>query len=305
MWRLAQSLREVYGATPLTFYIAWSRIGFGGIAFVSGNSETITKALENDAPLKNFISTNTFSEKHLLSNPIKPTNDDWPYLYIEKPTIPTLFILLGFILVALWYQSSYHLRSKGVKITNFFKGDAKIFAAMGGGFCLFQVYGVNQCSILFGMSWHVNAIVITAILLMALFANYMLPLIGSYIKPHIAFLLLVLVLIGFYFVNFSQFISLPFASKMVIAIIFFGAPMFISGVCFAKIFEKASDPSLALGANMFGALIGGALQLLTFLLGIKSLLLIAVAFYLVALFSSSPFSLFPFSVTAKTTSKEN
>jgi len=59
-------------------------------------------------------------------------------------------------------------------------------------------------------------------------------------------------------------------------------PMLFSGILFIRSFAAAERKDQALGANLFGALLGGLLQSITFLTGIQALLLIVAGFYTAA-----------------------
>ena len=59
--------------------------------------------------------------------------------------------------------------------------------------------------------------------------------------------------------------------------------MFFSGIIFTSSFSSASNKSNALGANLIGALFGALLQSITFITGIKALLLVVVVLYLFSL----------------------
>jgi hypothetical protein len=64
--------------------------------------------------------------------------------------------------------------------------------------------------------------------------------------------------------------------------------MAFSGIIFTRSFAQATDRSAALGANLIGALVGALLQSITFVTGIKALLLIVAGLYLLS-FLSSPY----------------
>ena len=81
-------------------------------------------------------------------------------------------------------------------------------------------------------------------------------------------------------------IETPFTKMMNIQYPIIGAPMFLGGICFADMFSSSRNRGQALGANLFGALIGGSLQLLTFQFGIKALALVAALFYVSVLILS-------------------
>ena len=63
-------------------------------------------------------------------------------------------------------------------------------------------------------------------------------------------------------------------------------PMLFSGIVFVRSFAMAQDKSNALGANLIGALVGALLQSITFVIGIKALLLVVAAFYLLSLLTA-------------------
>ena len=56
-------------------------------------------------------------------------------------------------------------------------------------------------------------------------------------------------------------------------------PIFFAGIIFTTSFQKSAGSSSAFGANMLGAVAGGLAQNLSFLVGMKALLLIAGVFY--------------------------
>jgi Ca2+/Na+ antiporter len=60
-------------------------------------------------------------------------------------------------------------------------------------------------------------------------------------------------------------------------------PMLFSGLVFIRSFAVAERKDAALGANLMGALAGGLLQSVTFVTGIKALLLIVAALYIGAM----------------------
>ena len=58
--------------------------------------------------------------------------------------------------------------------------------------------------------------------------------------------------------------------------------MLFSGIVFIRSFAVADAKDSVLGANLIGSLFGGLLQSVTFVLGIKALLLIVAGLYLLA-----------------------
>ena len=134
-----------------------------------------------------------------------------------------------------------------------------------------------------GNTWWVNAVIISGILVMILIANLLvvklprMPIAISYVG-------LIGSCVGLYFVDLSQFAFLPYGEKAVVIALLAGTPILFSGVIFIRSFAVVAGKDVALGANLIGAMIGGLLQSLTFVTGIKALLLIVAALYLTALF---------------------
>jgi hypothetical protein len=85
-----------------------------------------------------------------------------------------------------------------------------------------------------------------------------------------------------YFVDLSRFAFLPYAGKVVVVGLLTSWPMLFSGIIFIRSFAVVSAKDQAFGANLFGSLMGGVMQAVTFVTGIKALLVIVAAFYLVA-----------------------
>jgi hypothetical protein len=62
--------------------------------------------------------------------------------------------------------------------------------------------------------------------------------------------------------------------------------MLFSGIIFIRSFTAVKEKNNALGANLLGALVGALLQSITFIIGIKALLLVVAGFYLLSLLTA-------------------
>ncbi len=80
----------------------------------------------------------------------------------------------------------------------------------------------------------------------------------------------------------GRFNELTGASKLVAASTFLTAPVFFAGLIFIQSFAASNDKARALGSNLIGALLGGLLESLSFITGIRALILLVGLFYLVA-----------------------
>src|SRR3712207_3784444 len=93
--------------------------------------------------------------------------DDWPYLYLQKPSIPAHYAnaLAAVLLIALIALGASGARGA---LTRRFDG-AMFF--MGAGFLLVETKSVTEMSLLFGSTWKVNVLVFSSILAVVLAAN--------------------------------------------------------------------------------------------------------------------------------------
>jgi hypothetical protein len=65
-------------------------------------------------------------------------------------------------------------------------------------------------------------------------------------------------------------------------------PMFFAGVIFARTFRDSADPDMAFGSNIAGSVLGGLSESFSMLLGFRYMLLLAIAFYLLSAWISTP-----------------
>jgi len=156
------------------------------------------------------------------------------------------------------------------------------FFFLGAAFLLLEVQNISKASVALGNTWEVNAVIVSGVLAMILLANLLaarfprLPLWAVY--PALVGTCLVL-----YFVDLSSFAFLPYATKAIIVGGLTTLPMLFSGIVFIRSFASVPGKDKALGANLIGALIGALLQSLTFVTGIKALLLLVAGLYTLAM----------------------
>jgi hypothetical protein len=62
----------------------------------------------------------------------------------------------------------------------------------------------------------------------------------------------------------------------------YAVPVLFAGIVFTEMFRRSSSKSGAFGANIVGAVAGGLTQNVSFIIGIKLLLVIAAIFYVAA-----------------------
>jgi hypothetical protein len=268
--RLANMLEAAFGQAPCAFMAPEIR-GFsgggGGPTFLAAKDGRLGERLAAEERVRGII-----EERALHYEGSVPLGtDDWPYLYLESRTIPRLYIIvMGILLVGAMLAARR------------FVGDVRTldwpFFAMGAAFLLVEVQSVSKMAMLFGSTWTVNAIVVSCVMVTILLANAyvawrplrsLLPFYGALAAA------LVLNLVF----PFRALLFLPALAKGLSAGGIMALPVLFSGVIFAAVFSRSREAGKSLGANILGAIAGGACEALSFLIGINALGLVAIAFY--------------------------
>ncbi|WP_251057447.1 hypothetical protein [Streptomyces sp. ISL-94] len=201
-------------------------------------------------------------------------SDDHPFPYLFHRDIPTLYLgVLGAILLV----TLLSVRLTGVRIRSTVRY-ADMFL-LGAAFMLLETKNVINFALYFGTTWLVNAFVFIGVLLAVLA--------GVEVRrrlPRVNQLLLQLLLFGTlavaWFVPADAVLALPFAPRLAAAIALAFAPIFYANLIFSDRLALAPDPTSALGANLLGALTGGALEYLALVTGYQALLLVVALLYL-------------------------
>jgi spermidine synthase len=267
--RLYATLDHVFGRPPIAFHAA--RLGFLASATVflsSDGDELRTRAQKPE--LAELIAQNAPNFSLRVDDAPSTATDDWPYLYHRGHSIPRTYftvsiILLGMALLLVGRAFDPH------------KAFTWHFFLLGGGFLLLETQMVSRLALYFGTTWIVNSVVLTGILLVLVGANFVVDRwcpkrLGPY------YVLLVAALLCNYLFPWQ---NLAYAAQTIgvllsVAYLF---PVFFAGIIFAESFRRCELKSQAFGANIVGAVAGGLTQNLSFILGMKALLLLAGLYY--------------------------
>ena len=264
--RLKSIVHEAFGQDPLT-------LKSDSYYFVVGDSTRIQRALASDTALATFVNAR-------LSPPIAPattSTDDWPYLYQQFQRVPTIVWLFsaGLVLIA------------GLATRRFKRSDDPIlwhFFFLGAAFMLLEVQIISKTALLFGTTWLVNSIVITALLVFILFSNVVVRSVN--VPRPVAYAGLFLTIALAYFVPAD---SLFFASKLargVAVALVYCSPVFFAGLVFISSFKAIGFRAEAFGANLLGSLVGGLLESASYATGIRALVIMAALLYLASLLTA-------------------
>ena len=146
---------------------------------------------------------------------------------------------------------------------------------------LLEVQSISKSSVVLGNTWLVNAVIISGVLVMILLANLIAARFSSISLVPI-YVIICGICLTLYFVDLARFAFLPYIAKAAIVGGLTTLPMMFSGIVFISSFAGVTRKDEALGANLIGALVGGLLQSITFVTGIKALLLIVLGLYILA-----------------------
>lgn len=278
--RIHRCLTEVFGRAPLTFARPTDATGWGGVMFVTGDEQAITSSLTHNPQLAKAIGSWQQKLPLSFSGQTRIATDDWPYLYLEQPGIPVIYYLMAGLMLGMLGYARY--RCHGPAWFGKWQSSQWHFFFLGAAFLLLEVQNISKASVVLGNTWIVNAVIISGILIMVLLANVIAVRVR---RLPIQFVTLGLIgtCFALYFIDLSNFGFLPFAVKAPLIGALTTLPMLFSGVLFIDSFTKCEDKGLALGANLMGALVGGVLQAVTFVVGVKALLIIVAVLYAAAL----------------------
>jgi len=284
--RLAELLSATFGKQPTVFF-ANSSYTLSATCFAISPSDRVERVVSGDGGLAKLVGSGTFEEAFAsdqrlpkIHDPgpdtrnaaVEITTDDWPYLYQQGRWIPRTYysisILVLLIALVLYFRVPETRKHR----------PSLFFFAMGAGFLLLETQTVSRLSLFFGTTWQVSGIVIGALLTALLLANAVVDRWWRSLSEQ----WLITGLLGGLLLAYSvPFHRIPGAPTWVgaLAAIVFSVPVFFAGMLFAVAFRTCASRSAALGANMLGAVMGGLMENISLVVGMRALLLVAFCFY--------------------------
>jgi spermidine synthase len=211
------------------------------------------------------------------AEPQASATDDWPFLYLRRPTIPDLsvrgMILIGVLSLLLLALFAPRKSESGSR----WSFDGRMFF-LGAGFMLVETKAVVHMALLLGSTWMVNSLVFFAVLVMILIANlFVLRIKPQRLTPWYLGLAVSLALNAAVPLDFFLGLSRPIQLGGACLLVF--APILFAGVIFAVSFARVPQPDRSFGYNVCGAMLGGLAEYTSMLLGFQYLVLVALGFY--------------------------
>jgi Spermine/spermidine synthase domain len=205
-----------------------------------------------------------------------PATDNYPFPYLRTPSIPPIYLIT---IAAILLTSVLVIRWADVSIVQM-RRDLDLFF-MGAAFLLLETKNVVQFALLFGTTWLVNALVFFGILL-SVFAAVEVARHVRIRYPSRLYIALFGALAVAWAVQPQSLLSLSLPVRFISAVALAFAPIFLANLVFAERFRNAGSSTVAFGANLLGAMVGGILEYSSLLFGYRSLLLVVAVLYALA-----------------------
>jgi len=265
--RLEGLFETVFGHAPVQMRAGSSFYTTIDTFYVAGSESRIARAMANPE-LARFVADHS----KIKTQKAALTTDDWPYFYQREPGLPVPVIVISGALVLLCWL---FLRRTGTALRSM----RWHFFFLGAGFLLLEAQIISKMALLFGTTWVVNSIVIAGLLLLIVAANFLVEFQREF-PVGWAYAGIFLTILASYLVPLEKFFYGSLMAKMLVATLVLCLPVFFAGIVFIRSFAKTGFRAEALGANLFGGLVGGLLESLSLWTGIRSLVILAGLLYL-------------------------
>jgi hypothetical protein len=218
----------------------------------------------------------------MLLDRIRPNlelpSDDWPYLYLSQRGVNAFYLRLIALFAGLTIggvaMASPEMR---LSMRRWAHADWEMFL-FGLAFLLLETRSVTEMNLAWGGTWLTSAVVFGSILAVVLLATVVAQL--RPLRYEWSMTGLVLSLLVTYLLPAEALTSSNTLIKLALSAVFVGAPIFFAGACFATLFRGRESSSTAFGWNLLGAVAGGLLEFTSMAIGLKALVLLALAAYL-------------------------
>src|SRR5205085_7005517 len=202
-----------------------------------------------------------------------PATDDHPFPYLRDRTLPGFYLAtIGLILLA----SLVLIRVSGGPLRLMARYTDLFF--MGAAFLLLETMNVVRFALFFGTTWFVNALLFFGVMLSILLAVEVSRHV-SFKRPTRLYAVLVASLLLAFFVPASWVLSLSVPLRFLVAALLAFAPIFTANLVFTQRFKDVGSSTVAFGANLLGAMVGGLLEYGSLIVGYRALLIAVAALY--------------------------
>ena len=270
--RFYTMLGSIFGRPPVTYYADQTGVKgalFAGTVFLESNSPRLWEKA-GEPGLSDFVKGHPPAFPLTARGAPPPATDDWPYVYHESRSIPATYLTVSLVLLCMTFLT----------VRPYFKpmqGSTWQFFLLGAGFLLVETQLVSRLALYFGTTWFVNSIALTGIL-----AVLLLSAVWVKFRPPrgltVCYVSLCAALLADYAIPWND-VPWPGTAVGALLCLAYGVPVFFAGIVFTESFRRYGGRSDIFGANVMGAVAGGLAQNLSFILGMKALLIVACVIY--------------------------
>ena len=208
----------------------------------------------------------------------EPATDDHPFPYVRDRSIPTFYL---WWLAAILAMSILAIRWASGGPVSAMRPYLDLFC-MGAAFLLLETKAVVQFALLFGTTWFVNSLVFAGILLAVLLAVELARR-GRLPSPLVLYTILLVCLAIAWVIEPADLLQLAPVPRFVSGVAVAFAPVFVANLIFAQRFRGVGASTVAFGANLLGAMLGGVLEYAAIITGYRNLLFLVALLYGLAL----------------------
>lgn len=270
--RIYKMLKNAFGHPPRTF-------GFEGqdtMFIIGAHPDDAAPATLSEHELPVPETTPIVSASVTKFDP-PPAEDDWPFPFLpgrKWSDFPKPYIYLMAILALVSVVWVLGTAERGTTLDGH-------FFFLGGAFLLIETKGITELALVFGTTWIVASVVITAILTLILLANWTVHL-ARPTRPHLAYVGLLLALLAGYFIPVHTLLDRGWATAAVGSSILLLLPLYFAGIIFATSLQRARSLPSAFASNLLGAILGGLCEYLSMVTGFRALYLAGMALYAIS-----------------------
>jgi len=208
-----------------------------------------------------------------VNDPIPEITDDWPFLFLPRHEIPSVYLLpiLGALLLAIFPLSRLIVVGSASPL------NWQMFW-LGAGFMLLEVRAISVISLLCGSTWTVNSFVIGGVMVVILLANLLAARLPTSIVPALLGATIATILLS-NMVPVSNLNSFGTPLGIIIGTAIYLLPLLFAATAFALLFKESKSTSRSLAFNIIGGTLGVIIEYSSMIYGIKALAWFAVAIY--------------------------
>jgi hypothetical protein len=269
--KIAAMLRDATGHEPRAFALPNGGYGLDGVIFV------VTADGRWPPRLPGGFTELTQRVDRLAASADPPT-DRWPFLYWERPGLSFEYarVLLAILLVA------GILVLPELRVSGFPAREGAHFFLLGAGFLLLEVRNITALALVFGSTWVVASVAVSAVLVMAMVATLLVA--RGWAERRVVAVwcaLFASILLGLLWSRVGSAAVAPTVRAWVTTLVV-SATFVFTGIVFARSFKRTAAPGTALGLNVLGAVVGGVAEFGSLLVGLDGLAAVAIVLYALA-----------------------